>query len=119
MFSSIAVVALALASQLGGPNDRYPGGITGQPSAATNNGSNGAPPPLAPLNNSTPPATNGVPRNSTSPQSSSPYAPTRPSNFNSQPATPPMTSNGAAPNIGQQPPSSYQSPQNSFLGNNS
>jgi hypothetical protein len=29
-----------------------------------------------------------------------------------------MNSNGAAPNLGQQPPSSYQ-PQNSFLGNNS
>src|SRR5258705_13134151 len=118
MFSSIVVVALTLASQLGGASERYLGSTTGQP-AATNNTPNSAPPPLAPLNSSAPPATNGPPRNSTSSQSSNPYTPTRPSNFSSQPATPPMTSNGAAPNVGQQPPSSYQSPQNGFLGNNS
>jgi hypothetical protein len=117
MSSSLIVVVLTLAGQIGGANDRYLGGTTGQP-AATNNTPNSAPPPLAPLNNSTPPATNSLPRNATSPPSSNPYAPTRPSNFSSQPTTPAMNSNGAAPNLGQQPPSSYQ-PQNSSLGNNS
>jgi hypothetical protein len=112
MFSSLVVVTLTLASQLGAADGRYPNGTGGQPATA-NTTPNSSPPPLAPLNNAPPPAANAPPRTTTSaPSSSSPYAPSRPPNFGSPP-------NAAAPITGQQqPPSSYPL-QSSPPGNDS
>ena len=108
MCSSLIIIALALVSQIGGANDRYPGGNPGQP-AATSASPGGAPATLAPLTNSSPPATSAAPRSTPSaPSGSNPYAPSRPSNFSNQPTSPAYSTNAAPRNAGQvQPPPGY------------
>jgi hypothetical protein len=119
MFSSLIVVVLALASQVGGADARYLGGTSGQPSA-TSASPGGAPATLAPLTNPASPATTGAPRSTPSAPSSNPYAPTRPSNFNSPPTTPAFNSNAAPRSAGQvQPPPGYPSQNNGFPSNDS
>ncbi len=117
MFSSLIVVTLSLAGQVGGADQRYLGGTPGQP-GATSPTPGGAPPAVTPLTNPNTPPTNDATRNTTSSQNTSPYIPTLP-NFSTQPTTPAINSNGARPNSVQpQPPPGYPA-QNSFLNNSS
>jgi hypothetical protein len=117
MYSALIVVALMLASQVGGTDYRNLGGATGQP-GATSTTSGSSPSSITPLSNPAAPPATGASRNTASSPSSSPYAPSRPSVFNSQPATPAMNPNRGPANVGQpQPPPGYS--QNSFLNNDS
>jgi hypothetical protein len=116
MFSSLIVVSLTLAGQVGGASPRYLESGTGQPSA-TNTSPASAPNSLAPLNNPSSPPASGTNKNAAPAPSTSPYSPSRPPNFSSQPTTPAINSNVAPPNLGQsQPPPSYPA-QNSFPSN--
>src|SRR4051794_3119800 len=117
MYSALIVVALMLANQVGGADNRYPGGATGQQGATTTSPGS-APASITPLGNPASPSAIGGARNTASSPSSSPYAPSRPSVFNSQPTTPGMNPNRGPANTGQpQPPPGYS--QNSFLTNES
>jgi hypothetical protein len=117
MFNTLFVLGVTLVGQVGGANERYPGGVTGPP-PATNTTPSGAP-TLTPLTNPASPPANGATRNTTPAPSSGPYAPSRPSNFNSQPTTPAINPNSAPPNMGKpQPPPGYPR-QNSFPANDS
>src|SRR5215212_1513564 len=117
MNSSLVIVALTLASQVGGTDYRNPGAASGQP-GATSTTSGSLPSSITPLGNPAAPPANGGNRNTTSSPSSSPYSPSRPSVFNNQPTSPAMNPNRGQANGGQpQPPPGYS--PNSFLTNDS
>ncbi len=117
MFSSLMVVALSLAGQVGDAGNRYPGAASGQTGPATVTPI-GSPPPLQSLNNSAPPAS-AAPRPTTSTPSASPYAPSRPSGFGSQPTNPAFNSTSQPSSMGKsQPPPGYPS-RSTLSGNDS
>src|SRR4051794_34808762 len=117
MFSSLIVVVLTLASQIGSADQRYLGGTSGQPSATSANPGS-APATIAPLSNPSSPPANGATRNTTTAPSSNPYAAPRPSTFDT-PATPAFSPSAPPRNAGQtQPPPGYL-PQSSYAVSNS
>jgi hypothetical protein len=118
MASLLIVVALTLAGQLGGANERYLGDATTQPTPTSSSPSS-APTSLAPLNHPTSPPANGSNRNATAVPSGNPYKSSQPSGFGNQQSVQPLNPNRSPANAGQsQPPPGYPA-QSGFQANDS